>query len=285
VTEQLISVKAKPKPRLSQNFLIAPEFPMEIAERLPLLGKSVLEIGAGTGFLTAELAKHAKTVTAVEVDPDLLSELKEQLAGAKNVKIKIADALEFDLSGYDCIFGALPYHLSSPLLFRILATGCPDAVLVLQKEFAERLCGAPGSKDWSRLSAMAQADYDATLVDVIPAHCFFPIPNVDSAIVHLTRKPLSKRVSLNAELVAALFQHKNQNVKKSLLHSAHALKIDETALSRFADSLPKELSSKRPRALTLSELSELSRLSLRLLVRKPGATSQSGSPERSVPVA
>ena len=233
---------------------------MEIAELLSLSGKKVLEIGAGTGFITAELAKHAKSVTALEVDADLVPELEERLAGCKNVKIIVADAMEFPLSGFDCVFGALPYHLSSPLLFRIIEAGAPNAVLVVQKEFGERLAATPGSKDWSRLSAMAQAGYDCRVVDVIPAECFYPAPTVDSAIVHLSAKPASKRVALDAPLVAALFQHKNQGVKKALLHSAHSLGMGKEQLAKFAASLPAAIAGKRPRGLSLSELAELSRL-------------------------
>ncbi len=233
---------------------------MEIAELLPLSGKKVLEIGAGTGLLTIELARHARQVVAIEVDGDLEPELSERLGKFKNVKIVIADAMSAKLSGFDCIFGALPYHLSSPLLFRILESGVSNAVVVVQHEFGERLAAAPGTKDWSRLSAMVQADYGATVVDVIPAGCFYPKPEVDSAIVHLARKPASGRVVLDASLMAALFQHKNQSVRKALLHSGRTLGKDRTALAHFANSLSPGLSSKRPRILSLDELCELSRL-------------------------
>ncbi len=253
---QVSRIRAK---RLSQNFLVAPEFLEQIAQVLPLGGETVLEIGAGTGLLTAELAKRAKKVVAVEIDSQLIPTLEERLAKKKNVEIACADALEFDFSPYKLFFGALPYHISSPLLFKILESKFEHAVLVVQAEFGNRLVAQPGSSGWSRLSVMTQAVAKPEIIDYIPAVCFSPPPKVDSVIVHLQALPKEKRAKLDAKLVAALFTHKNQGVKKALLHSERMLGAEKQDLKKLLGKMPASLVEKRVRTLLMDELIALSK--------------------------
>lgn len=246
------------KAKLSQHFLVAPQFSEEISELLPR-GESVLEIGAGTGLLTAELAKRAKKVVAVEIDAELLPRLEERLQKQKNVRIVHADALEFDFSPYKFIFGAIPYRISSPLLFKILATDFKQAVVVVQAEFGQRLVAQPGSADWSRLSVMVQSVCAPKIVDCIPAVCFSPPPRVDSVIVRLQALPKEKRIKLDEQLVSALFQHKNQSVRKALLHSERVLGKEKSELKKLLEKMPADLVEKKVRRLSLSEIAELSK--------------------------
>ncbi len=247
------------KRSLSQHFLVAPEFLQEIAGLLPR-GETVLEIGAGTGLLTAELAKRARKVVAVEIDGALIPRLEERLRKQENAEIVHADALAVDFSPYKFIFGSIPYHISSPLLFKILASDFKQAVLVLQAEFGERLVAQPAGADWSRLSVMTQSAAHPRILGFIPAACFSPQPKVDSVIVRLRALPREKRIHLNAGLVAALFQHKNQSVKKALLHSQRALGKQRSEIKKLLEKVPARLLEKRVRMLSLEELSELTRL-------------------------
>ncbi|MBI5635378.1 ribosomal RNA small subunit methyltransferase A [Candidatus Micrarchaeota archaeon] len=221
---------------LGQNFLAAEEILEEAAQAIPLKGKTVLEIGAGHGELTVFLAKEAKSVVALELDHKLISSLRENLLAQeiKNVKIVCADALEFDFSGYEVIYGNLPYYITTPLLFKIIKSGCKSAVLLVQAEVGERIVAGPGGREYSRLSVMVQSQADAGILDFVPKECFNPIPKVDSVLLKLAMK---KNFFLDEKLVNALFQHKNQSVKNALVHSTAFLGIDKQKARAIADSL------------------------------------------------
>jgi len=244
----------RPKKRLSQVFLIAPAVARLIAEAVPLKGKRVLEVGAGRGILTRELAERAASVTAVEIDEDLISRLERALQTYKRAEIVQGDALEMPFNGYDAVYGNLPYHLSSQILFKFLDSDSPLAIFMLQKEFAERLSAKPDSRNYSRLSVMTQAAVGVERIALVPADCFEPIPRVDSAVVKLVCR---KKKILDASLVTALFQHKNQTVRNALLHSERALGLPKARLAEFAASLDKR--DRKVRSLALEDFAELSK--------------------------
>jgi 16S rRNA (adenine1518-N6/adenine1519-N6)-dimethyltransferase len=244
----------KAKKSLSQNFLVDEKAAKAVVEAIPLRGKEVLEIGAGTGALTARLAERAKRVTAIEKDHSLAEGLRRLMSSRENVEVIQGDVLESDLSGYGTIIGSIPYHISSPILFKILNSDFSEAVLVLQKEFALRLVAGPNTSDWSRLSAMAQSLADIELAGEIPRGCFTPKPKVDSSIVVLRA---NKKFVLNEKLVAALFQHKNQSVRNAVKHSVKALGYSKEVFEAFLDSAG-GFAGRKVRSLTLNELRELS---------------------------
>ena len=251
------------KKGLSQVFLLDRDAISKIASAIPVRGKTVLEIGAGEGVLTKQLASEVGPkgkVVALEVDRSLAPKLNANLKGVKNVEVNFADALKFDLSGFKIIFGNLPYHISSPLLFKILDSDFSKSVLCLQKEFAERLLAKPGSGEYSRLSVMAQNAADAKILFEIPRFSFVPIPEVDSTVVLLEAR--KKRV-LDEKLVNALFQHKNQSVKKALLHSRRLFGLSKEKAKILAGNFP--LSKEKVRNLAIAELEALSKDFKRLL--------------------
>lgn len=231
-------------------FLCDREAVARIADAVPLEGKTVLEIGAGEGILTKALSEKAGRVIAIEIDKSLKPKLDERLRGCRNVEVNFVDALSFQFRGFKTIFGNLPYHLSSRLLFKILDSGFDEAVLCLQKEFAERLSAAPGSRDYSRLSVMFQANAEAKTLFGIPRYSFAPMPKTDSLVVLIRRK--KNPVHLNPDFVNALFQHKNQTVRNALRHSRKALRKSEAELVGFADSL--RFKEKKVRCLSLDEI-------------------------------
>jgi len=243
------------KPRLSQVFLLDREAVEKMAAAISLRGKTVLEIGAGEGILTQALAKKAKRVVAVEIDRDLLPKLQQNLAGVKNVELNFMDGRELDFAPFKTIFGALPYHIATPLLVKMIESKADDIVVCVQKEFGLRLAAQPGSKEYSRLSVLAQNNCDVNVLFEVSRFSFLPAPEVDSVVVHLHCR---KKFDLNEQLVSFLFQHKNQTVRNALVHSRKALGLEKDGVkSLLGDSA---LSGKKVVFLTLEDLNELSKL-------------------------
>jgi len=245
-----------PSARLSQVFLCDRDAVERIASATPIRGKTVLEIGAGEGILTKALSEKAGPrgkIIALEIDRLLAPKLEKNLRGAKNVEVNFVDALDFNYAGYKIIFGNLPYHLSSKILFKILAGDFEKAILCLQKEFAFRLTAPPGDREYSRLSVMAQNFCDARVLFEIPRYSFVPMPEVDSSVVLLEK---NKKFDLNDFLVALLFQHKNQSVRNAFVHSRKALGIEKSEALARAEKMP--FKDRRPKELALEEYAELS---------------------------
>ncbi len=240
------------KKRLSQVFLRDIDAVKEFLDLADFKGKTVLEIGSGTGAVTTYLAGRAKRVVAMEIDDDAIAELTRATAGFKNVEAVKADALRSSLD-YEVVVGFLPYHAATPILVRLLHSNYGDAILCLQKEFAVRMTAAPNSPDYSRLSVLAQSLADVEIMGAVPRGAFTPVPKVDSALVYLQR---NKKFDLDDRLVSALFQHKNQSVKNALLHSGRALGLEKPALKRIAESLP--FPERKVRSLALPDLESLS---------------------------
>lgn len=246
----------KAKKQFSQHFLADDSVAEQIAEAIDLEGKTVIEIGAGTGKLTAFLAARAERVIAVELDEELIPELEKFLSDYDNVEIVRADALQTELGGYDVVFGNIPYHISSPLLVKLLKSRFNKAILLMQKELAERMAAPPGDKEYSRLSVLAQNNARIEIIAGVPPTAFEPQPQVHSAIVLLEEKKQSQKRKLDDALVAALFQHKNQTVSNALKHSAASLGRNKHELKQLVEQLP--LCRKRVRELTIEELEETS---------------------------
>lgn len=150
----------------------------------------ILEIGPGKGTLTAVLSNRASTVTALEFDADLLGMLRSRFSGS-NVTIEQGDIRKFNFNTFPHpykIVANIPYYLTSHLIRAISETENPPtvAVLLVQKEVAERLCAGPGQM--SILAVTAQFYFDCSLGIPVPAHYFMPAPKVDSQVVVLKRR-------------------------------------------------------------------------------------------------
>jgi 16S rRNA (adenine1518-N6/adenine1519-N6)-dimethyltransferase len=157
----------------------------------------VVEIGPGRGVLTEALASRAGRLVALEIDADLVAALQSRFAGAPHVEIRQADARRFDARGLRAlvsdpdgrvvVVGNLPYSVGKPILAALVDSG-PDIdlmVLMLQKEVAERIAAAPGSKTYGALSVLTQAAARVALAFSVPPGAFSPPPQVDSAVIHL----------------------------------------------------------------------------------------------------
>ena len=182
---------------MGQNFLIADWVPQDIAEAAQLdQNCAVLEIGPGIGPLTQQLARRAGKVAAVELDTSLLPILSETLADCPNVEIISGDVMKVDIaalitgrfSGFTVKACAnLPYNITTPVITRLLESGCFQSITVMvQREVARRICAAPGDSDCGAFSLFCQYHAQCELLFEVPPDCFLPAPKVTSAVVQLT---------------------------------------------------------------------------------------------------
>lgn len=184
---------------MGQNFLTAAWVPQQIAAESGITAADgALEIGPGVGCLTAELAKTAGRVTAIELDERLRGVLGETLADFDNVSVVFADALKADLPAICAemlgerpwkVCANLPYNVTTPLITAFLEAGCFESVTVMiQKEVAQRLCAAPGTGEYGAFSVLVQWYAEPKLLFDVPPHCFVPQPKVTSAVVRMDRR-------------------------------------------------------------------------------------------------
>jgi 16S rRNA (adenine1518-N6/adenine1519-N6)-dimethyltransferase len=227
--------------KLGQHFLYDPKIAAKMCEAASI-GKedTVLEIGPGKGLITAELAKKAKYVVAVELDTALAEALEGRFS---NVEIINADILDIDLPKSDKTVSNIPFELSSPILEKIFEAR-KTAVLILQKEFAARLLAKPGEKDYSKLTVKCNYYCSTQKISELKPGAFRPAPKVSATIVKLVPKePPFEADEKFWNTVNALFQHKRKTVR--------------AALKGMKTALPEELAKKRVSALTLQDLKEI----------------------------
>jgi 16S rRNA (adenine1518-N6/adenine1519-N6)-dimethyltransferase len=229
-----------PKKRLGQHFTVD----MDLLQRLVSHGSItsddvVLEVGAGLGFLTRLLSRECKKVIAVEVDPALVRILKEQLHKLQNVDLIEGDILEVSLPAFNKVVSAPPYSISSPLLFRLLESKFDWAVLILQKEFAERLAASVGTKDYGRLTVNIYYRADVELLDSVPRKMFYPPPDVDSLMLRMKPREPPFQVEDEEtffELVQALFTQRNKKVRNALIPFLRKREMNRKEAVDLADS-------------------------------------------------
>jgi 16S rRNA (adenine1518-N6/adenine1519-N6)-dimethyltransferase len=178
------------KKRFGQHFLSDRHILQRIVRLANISSEdTVVEIGPGAGSLTRELAAAAKHVTAIEIDPDLIPNLRSTMPG--NVEIVEGDALEVELPRNAHLVGNLPFNVATPLLKKFIAHRAHllDVTVMVQKEVAERIRAKAGSDDYGPLSVLIQ--YYATPVwgFTVPPGAFTPRPKVDSAVIRLEWKP------------------------------------------------------------------------------------------------
>jgi 16S rRNA (adenine1518-N6/adenine1519-N6)-dimethyltransferase len=210
----------------------------------------VLEIGPGTGILTAALAARARRIYAVEVDPDLAVAL---CGRAPNVQVINADALTVALPDYNKIVSNLPYQISSKISYRLLSRPFELAILMFQKEFVERLIALPGSKDYGRLAMVAGFFCRIEILESVPRTAFRPVPEVDSAIVRLRpREHQEVDTAVFMRLVETLFRNRRKKVKKGLA----AFGVSRETLAELDGSMLE----RRPEELTPDEVAGIVRV-------------------------
>ena len=228
----------------------------------------VLEIGTGIGTLTIELAKKARKVIAIEQDPKICEILAGRLKkeNIDNVELINDDALKVDFPPFNKIISNLPYQISSPITFKFLDYDFDLAVLMYQKEFAERMNGEVGSKNYSRLSAMLYFKCDVEKLTDVSCESFIPKPQIDSTVVMLT--PKENRIPADefriySKFTMALFQHRNKKIRNALIDSRHIIgNIDKKVLKKRLNGIEDEelieYLKKRVVVLTPEEIMDIS---------------------------
>ena len=244
----------RPSKRLGQNFLTC----RDIAEKEAkfALGKKAVEIGPGMGMLTHELCKTAKSVLVVEIHKRLYGLAKD--FPEKNLKVLNRDFFQVGRAafrGCDILVSNIPYNLSSKTLMWLFDNGI-EAVLCLQREFAEHMLSKPSTGKYSRLSVFASLFFDVSLVAKVPASCFYPMPKVDSCIVHLMPKR-SDATKGDMGIISLLMTHKKKKLRNALLDSSSQLKMSKQDINKVLAEIP--FKDRRPFQMSPNELLDASR--------------------------
>jgi 16S rRNA (adenine1518-N6/adenine1519-N6)-dimethyltransferase len=256
-----------PKKRLGQHFLVDRNILSKVI-RTAEVGKEdvVLEVGPGLGEMTLALARLAKQVIAVEIDPKLAEILEKKLADCPNVELVKGDILKVDFGSFlrkeghpVKVVANLPYQISTPLLFRFIESkeAFSTFTLMLQREVAERMVAPPGGKEYGPLSIFVQLFLDMSLRFFIKPPAFFPSPKVESAVVHMVGKgkPLldEKDEKWFKSVVKASFSHRRKTLANALKHSELSLPDSFESRMEKVGIDPR----RRPETLTVEEFISL----------------------------
>lgn len=218
-----------PRKRFGQNFLINPQVISDILDSAMITAEDHwVEIGPGLGALTEPLLAYTVDLDIIELDRNLIGNLRQRFANHAHLSIHQADALSFDFAALARqpkklrLIGNLPYNISTPLLFHLtsFADSIQDMIFMLQKEVVQRICALPGSKSYGRLSVMLQYYCAADCLFMVPPESFDPPPKVDSAILRLVphRQPPVKvdDVATLGAVVTQAFSQRRKTLRNSL---------------------------------------------------------------------
>ncbi len=242
-----------PRRDLGQNFVADPNTVRRIADLARVgPGDHVVEIGAGLGSLTLALAETGAAITAVEVDRGVVPVLAAIVAesGADNVEVVEADAMTVDwttlidptVEGGWTLVANLPYNVGTPLVCDVLddVPHVSRILVMVQREVAERFAAAPGSGAYGAISVKAAYWGHARIVGHVPASVFFPKPNVESALVEITRRePPDTDAHALFDLVRTAFGQRRKMLRKSLSGVVTAEQFDAADVAGTAR--PEEL--------------------------------------------
>jgi 16S rRNA (adenine1518-N6/adenine1519-N6)-dimethyltransferase len=256
-----------PKKSLGQHFLVDSNILNKVI-RTAQIGKEdvVLEVGPGSGEMTLALARLAKKVIAIEIDPKLVAILKRKVEDYPNVEVAKNDILKVDFKHFFKrerrpikVVANLPYQISTPLLFRFVESkeAFSTFTLTLQKEVAERMVAFPGRKEYGPLSIFIQMFSDVSICFFIKRSAFFPRPKVDSAVVHMVwkEKPMVERQDEEwfRKVVKACFSYRRKTLMNALKHSDLSIPEDVGARMEKIGIDPR----RRPETLTIEEFASL----------------------------
>jgi 16S rRNA (adenine1518-N6/adenine1519-N6)-dimethyltransferase len=223
------------RPRLGQNFLVDSTAQTAIVDALgDASNRTVVEIGPGRGALTALLAGRARWLVTIELDRELAGRLREQFADRVSVEVLERDVLGTDfaaLRGVDgeklLVVGNLPYYITSDILLRLFQFEAvvERAVLMMQREVADRVAAHPGTSDYGVLSATTQMYARVEKLMTLPPTAFSPPPQVHSTVVRLTMAPRFDELGVEAggflPFVRSCFAQKRKMLGKNLRNAGY----------------------------------------------------------------
>ena len=221
LNELMVRHRFRPNKKMGQNFIIEEQVLTKMVEAADLSPKdTVLEIGAGTGFLTRELQKKCKVI-AVELDDTLFSLLEQELP-KKNLELVHGNFLDEEFEKFNKVVALPPYTISSAIIFRLFELKPELCIIVFQKEFAEKLVAQPGFMEYNALSVIAQYGFDIETLGRVPASSFFPKPNSDSSIVKFSlsnKNGEAKNEEAFVVFVKSIFRFQNKNLLNAVKNS------------------------------------------------------------------
>ncbi|HOJ09173.1 MAG TPA: 16S rRNA (adenine(1518)-N(6)/adenine(1519)-N(6))-dimethyltransferase RsmA [Clostridiales bacterium] len=226
----------KPTKSLGQNFLVDDFACRGIIEALNIKNDDlIIEIGAGLGALSKDIAEKAGRFIAVEIDKHLIPALTDLLKDYSNTQIINTDFLDLDIekeiimNGFKPnsikVVGNLPYYITTPIIMKLLTieNAIDIIVIMIQEEVVDRILAKPGTKDYGALSVAAQYFSTPEVLFNVPPHCFFPKPKVSSSVVRLIRHKVApvyiKDKKLFFNVVKASFGQRRKTLLNSLFNS------------------------------------------------------------------
>jgi 16S rRNA (adenine1518-N6/adenine1519-N6)-dimethyltransferase len=233
-----------PNKLLGQNFMIDSSVYPKLSSYADLSAEDVIiDAGAGFGFLTRFLAGKCKRVIAVEKDPKIAEVLREQVKDFSNIMLFLGDLLKVELPHFNKAIAIPPYYLSSQLVMWLLERKLDCAVLIVQKEFAERLAASLGSVEYGWLAVVAQYAAEVDLLDTVPKWMFHPQPEVDSVIIRMkpwvTPPFLVKDGASFRRMVKWLFTQRNKKLSNAITPFIRSeLKLDKKEAAEMALKIP-----------------------------------------------
>ncbi|MBI5477169.1 MAG: ribosomal RNA small subunit methyltransferase A [Ignavibacteriales bacterium] len=266
-------VTFKPKQSLGQNYLIDDNVARKIVDSInPEEKNVVIEIGPGQGALTQHLVKRVDRLIAFEIDQRVIGGLQEKYR-SRNIEIVHADFLQVPLVDLAkkyksrlTIIGNIPYHLTSPILFKIFdeLEAVENLTMMMQKEVARRLVASSSTKDYGILSVFSQYYSEPEILFNVSPNCFYPKPKVISSVVRLNMKrDLYKNIDdkLFRKIVKIAFGKRRKTLKNSLAYLPFHKNVIDLIIG--SDQLPLK---KRPEELKVSDFIELTMKIQKLIV-------------------
>jgi len=258
----------KPKKSLGQNFLFDKNIQKKITSACNLCaGDIVLEIGAGMGDLTEQLAQRARKVYALEVDRRLFPALEQKLSAYPNCQLVKESILEFDIAKLFKrdqleqkikVIGNIPYYISSPIIEHLIKyrTDIDTVFMTVQKEFGRRMSAAPGSKEYGSFSCFVQYYAESKIIFEIKKGSFKPVPKVDSCFISLKfrQRPAVevKNEDVFFKLIRGSFNQRRKTMRNSLSEFVPLGLLEEFFKQRCIDR------NVRPEELGLGDFADLS---------------------------
>ena len=257
-------MRIKPKKNLGQNFLVERNIALKIVSALGLKeSDTVVEIGAGKGENTAQIAAKVKNLYALELDRRLYPVLEDRLKVYPNARLIREDVLKFDFTsiksakGSVKAFGNIPYYITTAIIERLIQfRAClSEAFITVQKEFAARLVAGPGSKEYGSLSCYVQYYAQPEIALRISRGCFYPVPKVDSALLHLKFRD-KPAVCVQDEAFFFKIIRASFNQRRKILRNSLEGVVDPAKLAKALDE-GKLRPNARPEELSLENFAFL----------------------------
>jgi len=254
------------KAKLGQNFLVDHSARVRIVEALgDISDKTVVEIGPGKAAITEILAQKAQRLIAVELDRELAANLKARFGGS-HVEVVEQDILTVDLASFSqtgeklLVVGNLPYYITSDILLHLFRyhLAISRAVLMMQREVADRVVAEPGSRDYGLLSATTQLYARVERLLTLPPGAFSPPPQVHSSVLRLAFSPRFEELAVDADGFIGFLRQSFAQKRKTLLNNLRAAGYEASRIAKAADAAEVSLQS-RAEALSLEEMAGLYR--------------------------